>query len=495
METDWQQFFINVDVGAAHLPHALLSVAAVAVTVVVTVHVLLVKRDERAAIGWIGLIWFVPVVGVLLYLVLGVNRIRRRARALRQGVRIYREVHSPVALEQEEMEARLGEPGAHLVPLVGLLDRVVGRPLLGGNLVEPLLDGDECYPAMIEAIEQARQSVTMETYIFDNDDWGCRVARALGAATRRGVEVRVLIDAAGARYSFPSILRVLKEEGVRVGVFLPASLRPFHLSHVNLRNHRKVMVVDGRTGFTGGMNVRAACVLGDERKGATRDLHFKVEGPVVVQLQEMFAEDWTFATGEELDGACYFPELEPVGPVACRGIADGPDEDLDKLRWTLLGALGLARRSIRVVTPYFLPDGSLRDALMVAAKRGVEVDVIMPQENNLPYVAWAALGQLEALLRHGVRVFFVPGPFDHSKLAVVDASWALLGSANWDPRSLRLNFEYNMECWDEDLCGRLDEMARRRRDRGARYDIEDHLGRPRWQQLRDGAMRLFAPYW
>src|SRR5262249_25745614 len=232
-------------------------------------------------------------------------------------------------------------------------------------------------------------------------------------------------------------------------------LIPGRLHYSNLRNHRKILVVDGTLGFTGGMNIRHGqlCEPGDPHP--IQDLHFRVEGPVVGQLAEIFAMDWEFATNERLEGPAWFPHLTPSGQSLCRGIPDGPDLDIDKIVLTILGAIGCARHSIDIVTPYFLPEQPLITALNVAAMRGVAVNILLPEFGNLRLVGWAATAELWQLLQRGCRIWLTPPPFDHTKLMIVDGAWSFIGSANWDPRSLRLNFEFNVECYDHDLASEL----------------------------------------
>jgi cardiolipin synthase len=346
---------------------------------------------------------------------------------------------------------------------------------------------------MLEAINQARHSVSLLTYIFDRDKVGLAFAHALGEATRRGVEVRVLIDAAGTRYSWPTILHALRKEGVRYGRFLPV-LSMGRLLAMNLRTHRKILVSDGLLGFTGGLNIRAGHCLKKNPRHPIQDLHFRVQGPVVTQMQEAFADDWLFTTGESLRGEKWFPEPQTAGQVYARGVIDGPDEDFEKLRWTLLGALSIARYSVQIVTPYFLPERALVAALNVAAMRGVRVDIILPAQSNLPFVQWASRAMWWQVLEHGCRLWVTPPPFDHSKLMVVDSCWALVGSANWDARSLRLNFEFNLECYDSELAARLEKLIDAKREQAREVTLQEMDGRPLPTRLRDGIARLASPY-
>ena len=345
---------------------------------------------------------------------------------------------------------------AHFTHFVQLSETVTGQTLCEGNTIEPLWDGDQAYPAMLQAIEDAKHSIGLSVYIFDNDRTGNRFAEALGRAVARGVEVRVLIDDFGTRYYlWRSISGILRRARVPTARFLP-TFWPRSIEYANLRNHRKLMIVDGRLGFTGGMNISDDCWLSLQPSYATHDVQFRIEGPVVARMQDVFVEDWTFTTGESLDGERWFPKLEARGTTLARGVSSGPGEDLEKLRLVLLGALSSARTRVVIVTPYFLPDDDLISALNITALRGVQVDILLPQENNLHLVRWAATAQLAHVLEYGCRVWFMPGPFTHTKLMLVDGVWTMLGSANWDARSLRLNFEFNIECYDRELAASLE---------------------------------------
>ena len=453
-----------------------------------SVHALLCKRDSRATALWIGVIWLVPVIGPLLYLSLGVNRIRRHAISL--GVRdvVTRPIPENFG-EPQQLEAE------HLRMISRVVGRVVGRPLMPGNRIQPLINGDQAFPAMLAAIDAAKISISLCSYIFDNDASGRQFVDALSRAVKRGVEVRVLIDSAGTRYSFPPITHRLRHAGVRYARFLPSSLfAPWRVATLNLRNHRKVLAIDGRLAFTGGMNIRHGNVLADKPKSPVQDLHFSVAGPVVTQLQEAFANDWAFTTGEVLDGDKWFPDIAEAGDAIARVITDGPDADFEKLRWTLLGALAEAQTSVQIVTPYFLPDIALITALNLAALRGVRVDIILPAKNNLPYVQWASRAMWWQVLKRGCHVWLAPPPFDHSKLMIVDGHWVLFGSANWDARSLRLNFEMNVEGYGRAFAEEMQKVIAVKVRDAREVTLAEVDGRSVPAKLRDAIMRLFEAF-
>jgi len=215
---------------------------------------------------------------------------------------------------------------------------------------------------------------------------------------------------------------------------------------------------------------------------------------VVGQLQEVFAEDWLFATGERLEGAAWFPALSWQGPTTARGISDGPDHDLDRVRWTIHGALACASRRVTVVTPYFLPISGLANALEIAARRGIEIDIVIPEVSNLRLVDWASRATWWEILQGGCRLWLSPPPFDHTKLMLVDDYWSLIGSANWDPRSLRLNFELDVECHGEELAAELATVAAEKLAAARPVTLEEVEGRPLPLKVWDGAARLVSPY-
>ena len=460
-------------------------------------HALLHKREPRAATLWIGVIWLLPALGPLLYLMLGVNRIRRRA--IKLGV--HKTFSRPVPENLGEAEHDGAE---HLQHLAHVVSRVVKQPLTAGNHIEPLVNGDAAFPAMLAAIEAAKKSVTLASYIFDNDASGKKIVAALERAVKRGVAVRVLVDAAGARYSFPPITFALRRAGIRFAKFLPTSIfTPWRLATINLRNHRKSLVVDGEIAFTGGMNIRHGNVLADKPAHPVQDLHFRITGPVVMELQETFANDWAFTTDEILDGDLWFPPSETsfvragwqtAGNVIARVIPDGPDADFENARWALLAALAEAQTSVKILTPYFLPDTALITALNLAALRGVRVDIILPAKNNLPFVHWASRALWWQVLERGCKIWLTPPPFDHSKLMIVDGHWVLLGSANWDARSLRLNFELNVECYGREFAAQMETLVAQKISAAREVTLAEVDCRTLPAKLRDATARLFSPY-
>ncbi|TQV81379.1 cardiolipin synthase [Exilibacterium tricleocarpae] len=453
-------------------------------------HALLHKNDNVSAFGWIVTCLLFPLAGPLLYYLFGINRIRTRARRLNIP-----STHTSPQRPQKASatKAMLRQAGLPLrAQTTAQVSFATPFPLCDGNQVAVLHNGEQAYPAMLGGIRTARRQILLSSYIFDNDEIGLRFAEALVQAAGNGVEVRVLVDGVGERYSWRRIGTQLLKRGVKVARFLPPQLLPPQVN-LNLRNHRKILVIDGYTCFTGGINISARhCLEDNDRKSAVQDLHFRLQGPASAHLWQVFADDWFFAAREALQ----IPD-EPVehqGTAICRVVADGPNEDIDTLPMLLNGVLSSARRRIVIMTPYFLPPQGLISALQAAAMRGVDVRIILPSRNNLPYVHWATRRMLPQLLQRGVRIYYQAPPFSHSKLCLIDDYYCLLGSANLDPRSLTLNFEVVVEVFDRALVKTLGKHCNKVLKKSRKLTTEDFARQGLVSRLRDAVFWLFSSY-
>ncbi len=446
-------------------------------------HALLYKRDTRAALGWIMACIFIPYGGPLFYFFFGINRVRGRASGKGHGFfRVgYESPRSGVP--------RVQNAGAGL-DAIG--HRVTGRTLVPGNKVTLLHNGDGTYPEMLHAIASATERVWLATYILKTDDTGTAFADALAAAANRGVETRVLVDGIGEMYSWRRPSKLLRKKGINVRRFMPPKLFPPSI-HINLRNHRKLLIVDRDVGFTGGMNIADENRAQANKRRKITDIHFSLAGRVVEDLAHAFDNDWQFAGGTK--GSAGWPSGDsPAGDAACRVVPDGPSDEMDALAQTIQGVVSAAQRSVDIMTPYFLPSLELVATLQSAALRGVRVRIVLPQKNNLFYVHWANRNVLAELLEWGIEVCYQPPPFCHSKLLCIDERYSLIGSANLDPRSLRLNFELGVEVF----CTQLNAALR------THVDEVVAVSRPLTAQalaarsiparLRDSASALLSPY-
>ena len=452
-----------------------------ALAIGVTLHALLRKRRVSVAVGWIGLAWLSPIFGTALYLTFGINRVSRRARRLRTKP-------SDATKLPDTDDAVVPEA---LWPLDRAIRRITGLPAFAGNSVRMYRNGDAAYPVMLAAIRDAEASIGLSSYIFRDDATGRAFCEALVEAQRRGVKVRVIIDGIGGGYFRAPVHHRLTAAGVPAALFMHSAL-PWRMPFLNLRSHKKLLIIDGRIAFTGGLNISHPNRVALKPEHPIRDTHFQLRGPVVEQLAAAFAADWAFVDGENLDGAPWFVDLDPAGSSVARAVTSGPDADVEKIEQVILQALACARRSVRFVTPYFLPDELVTGALAQAATRGIAVDVIIPGVSDHPFIDWATRAHLDPLLRAGVRVWLDDPPFDHSKAMVVDDIWCFVGSANWDMRSFRLNFELNVEIIDADLAADLDRFMRDKMR--VRLSREDLAARGLPIRLRDAGVRLLLPY-
>ena len=481
---------------STYWPH-ILFVISIAMGAAAAIHAAMTKEEVRAAIGWVGVIILSPIVGAVLYAIAGVNRIRRKSLSLRRDALLPEDELDELETFDADAETVIGGFGYRFAALQTLGDRVARNPLTTGNTIDMLENGDDAYRAMKTAIDGAARSVLLETYIFDRDKIGLRIADALIAAVKRGVEVRVLIDAVGARYSVPSILGYLSEGGVTVSVFNGNVIMGLRLPYANLRTHRKIVIVDGRMALTGGMNIREGFSEEISGEGYARDTHFSVTGPAVADLFDVAAEDWRFATGELLNGEPWrieTPEREPGDPVFIRVVASGPYRSVETNHKMLMGAFSVARKSIRIMSPYFLPDRELISALVTAARRGVEVDIVVPAVNNLMLVDRAMTAQFDQILKNYCRIWRATGSFSHSKLLTVDGAWAYVGSSNIDPRSLRLNFEIDLEVFNEGFAAEIDEHVEELLRTATPVTLEGLRSRPFYVRLVEKVLWLGSPY-
>ena len=463
----------------------LLLILHLLIAIPVSAHILLTK-NESVALAWIALVLISPFLGSAFYGIFGINRVMRRARKLR-GRRPRYVPH----LDTHPMPFE-GLPTAQQTQLFQFARSIHALPFLGGNNVVPLAHGDTAYPDMLKAIAAAKSNIALSVYIFDIDDIGRQFIAALKQAHARGVVVRVLIDEIGSgAFRSRAADKELAREGIPTARFIPQKLK--FLPFINLRNHRKIMLVDGEVGFIGGMNI---CRTYSHNSGDDiRDIHFRVTGPTLDQMSTVFEEDWKFATGETVElPTCKVDKASLSQPMYARVVPDGPDNSFQRTFWIMLGALAVAQKRVRVMTPYFLPNDILTSALCVCALRKVDVEVLVPAKTDITLVDWAMRAEFQELLEHGVKVFVGNAPFDHSKVMTVDDVWSLVGSSNWDQRNLRLNFEANLECYDADLCAALDAYYEKAKANARPVYLDEVRSQTLPIQLRNNFARLFAPY-
>jgi cardiolipin synthase len=455
-------------------------------------HALLYKRDSRSSLVWIILSIILPFIGPISYYLFGINRIERIAKKL-----------SHVSLKDSKLnkKKRTDYPlkiASEYQSFIQITDGIETRELLFGNSVSLLRNGEGAYPVILQAINQANSLIVVSTYIFDNDTIGNKFADALTQAKSRGVDVFVLIDGIGALYSFPSIVNKLKRNGINCEKFLPIKLFPPSIS-INLRNHRKIIVIDQHIGFTGGINIsdRHQSINGETRH--VSDMHFMFKGSIVQQLYDLFCKDWFTVTGKnlhKLKRQIIKPSINEStkGHIPCRVISDGPDEDLNKLSLILHSAICAANHTVTIMTPYFIPSRQMVAIILAAANRGITINIILPEKSNLPYVDAATRNLLWELLEWDIKVFYQPPPFEHGKVIIIDNRYVLIGSANIDPRSLRLNYELMVEILNQEFAQKMNSELQYIIQKSRQVSYQEVESRSFLVRIKDSLAWLFSPY-
>ncbi|HVR43695.1 MAG TPA: phospholipase D-like domain-containing protein [Thermoanaerobaculia bacterium] len=388
----------------------------------------------------------------------------------------------------EELNHRIEHRyGVEDAPFVRAVSTLLGPTLLEGNRVSELVNGDRIFPAMLDAIRRAGKTITFETFIYWEGEIGREFAEALSERARSGVRVHVLLDWVGTQRMDQASLRKMRDSGVEVCYYRP--LRWWNLGRMNNRTHRKILVVDGKIGFTGGVGIADAWLGDAEDSDHWRDTHFQVEGPVVGQMQAAFIDNWSQTREELLHGDDYFPELAPAGGHAAQMFTSSPEDGTEKTRLLYLLSVASARRTLRIATAYFVPDALAVRMLCDAQRRGVEIDIVVPGPCIDAAVTRRASRALWGpLLDCGIAISEYQPTMYHSKVMIVDGIWTSLGSTNFDNRSFKLNDEANLNVRDRDFARRQEEIFAADLRRARRITWEEWRRRP----LREKALEWIA---
>ncbi|TWO69823.1 cardiolipin synthase [Caenimonas sedimenti] len=394
-------------------------------------------------------------------------------------------------------ERRVSHQIPHLYPVDDpQFDRSMGM-LLGpditeGNRVDVLINGDEIFPAMLEAIRGARETVLFETFIYWSGEIGEEFAEALAERARAGVRVHVLLDWVGSLEIDQSVRKRMEEAGGEVHMFHP--LRWYNLGRINNRTHRKLLIVDGRTGFTGGVGIAPPWTGHAQDEEHWRDMHFRVQGPVVAQMQSVMLSNWSKTTGRVLHGADYFPELEAAGTLRAQMFSSSPSAGSDSMQLMYLIAITAAVRSIDIASAYFVPDEVVREALVAALRRGVRLRVITPGKRiDTQTVRHASRALWGELLEAGAEIHEYQPTMYHCKMVIVDGLLASVGSTNFDPRSFHLNDEANLNVYEAGFARRLTEVFEDDLRRCKQITLAQWQRRPAWEKARERVTALLAP--
>ena len=475
-----------------YLPHVtLVAFLEVVIVPLVIFWVLLTKKDPTAAVAWCLIVLFVPFLGALLFWAFGYNYIHRLRRKRRHRA-AFRRQHPPTSQEATREWADAGPAEPTWNGLGRLARKLHAFPVSHGNRVTFYHDTHEAFAALLEAVGQARHHVHLEFYIFRSDSTGRQLVDLLTAKAKDGVEVRLLYDAMGCVRTRGRLFEPLLAAGGKVHAFLP--LNPLRSRiQVNLRNHRKIVVVDGRLGFTGGMNIGDEYLGKDRYFGYWRDEFLKLEGPAVAGLQRVFVEDWDFAAHEALDRPEYSPEVPPAGGAVVQVIESGPDQEVNSIREMFFAAILGAQERLWISSPYFVPDAGLLDALRLARLRGVDVRLLSLLRPDHFLSFYAGRYYWTDMLAMGARVYQYRKGMMHAKILTADGKWGLVGTPNLDNRSLGLNFEVACMLHTPAMVADLEAQFERDLLDAVPLDAKTYAARPLPDRLTENACRLFSP--
>jgi cardiolipin synthase len=449
------------------------------------------RRQPTSTVAWILSIILLPYVGGLLFLFFGINRVQRRKRRIRTaresiGRRLPH--HDPHHAAADKLSAL----NVTQQRIASLTRRIETSPIVTGNRIEVLNDTNIILRRIEEAVLSAKDSIHLEYYIWQPDKTGMRLRDLIVERARQGIHVRFLYDGLGSLALTRRFLAPLIAEKGIAAPFVPGRTFRERWSF-NLRSHRKIVVVDGRIGFTGGMNIGDEYLGRKKSLGYWRDTHLEIEGPCVNQLQRVFAEDWYYATGEELLAPQFFPPTHSAGSVMAQIISGGPDGNLREFHTLMFSAINDAQNQILLTTSYFVPTESLLAALCSAAMRGVRVRLLLPAKSDHWFVVYAGRSYFEELLDAGVEIYEYRRGILHAKTLTIDGCWSLVGSPNFDPRSLLLNFEVGAAMFDEGIATTLEDQFEKDLVHARRIDRDEWLKRPTRQIFWENACRLFSP--
>lgn len=466
------------------------------IAIPIVVSIIYDKRDPVKSVSWIIVVTLMPFIGSLLYLIFGQN-FRKQKIFSKKLATDYHHTGNLVSRQLYEINSPLisGDTESRLYrDITTLLLNNNRSPIFRNNEINILSDGANTFASILESLEEAQHFIHIEYYIIKDDKIGNKIAEILERKSKSGVEVRFIYDDVGSWGLSKEFIGRLKNAGVHISPFMPVFFHHF-TSKINYRNHRKIIVIDGKIGFTGGINIADKYIEGVKHIGPWRDIHLKIEGKSVSTLQRIFMADWDFVSGEKLHiSSRFFPKFtEPAKGVSMQIASSGPDSDWASIMQAFFAAITKANDSIFISSPYFLPNESILTALKVAALSGIDVKIIIPEKSDSKVVYWATRSYITELLRSGVKVYMYTGGFIHSKLIIIDGKFSSVGSANMDIRSFEDNFEVTAFIYDENKSKELEDIFVTDLENSRRVWIRWWLNRSLFQRFYESVARLLTP--
>lgn len=451
------------------------------------------RKSPTAVWAWLMILFFLPVLGFILYLFFG--RELKNSRWSNPGMSRTRRY----ALEQKAHMKQTGEPSVDRTEVNKFLDLVYMQlansdsPLTDDNKLVTYTDGQEKFDSLLADIEAATTSVHLQYYIFRKDQLGNKFLHTLIKKAKQGVKVRILYDGMGSLFLGKKFFKELIREGGEVNVFFPA-LNSIIKARFNHRNHRKIAVIDGKIAYTGGFNIGDEYLGRKKKYGYWRDTHLKIEGSAVHHLQDIFLMDWSKATKQEPENYhTFFAVKDSDGSVPMQIVSSGADSDWDQVKDGFLKIINHAEKYIFIQTPYFIPDDSILDSIRVAALSGVDVRIMIPNKPDHPFVYWATLSYVRELMEAGVRIYIYENGFLHAKTFVIDDAVSTIGTTNVDVRSLSLNFEVNTFIYDRKTTLQMKDIFLKDVEKSKELTHDDYYSNSLWSRFKESVSRLISP--
>ena len=448
------------------------------------------KDDPTVSLAWVAVIFLAPWLGLILYLLVGEYGLSRPR--LTRRLKNHKNFHRINSQYLECPSYQGCQVDQDYQVLVNLAERHGGLPLLGGNQVWLIASTDDFIDSLISDIKQAENHVHLLFYIFRDDDTGRKVANVLMEAAKRGIKCRILADAVGSRGMFSELGKRMSSNGIEVFPAFPASPLRLRLSRLDIRNHRKLAIIDGQIGYTGSQNI-VDSDFGHKKAGQWHDIMVRIKGPTVRQLQAVFVEDWYFETGVVLDFPELYPGAQKEGSAALQVVPTGPDQPTYGFQDLLIHSINSARRKVSITSPYFIPNEGLITALRLASARGVEVDIIVPDRSDHFLVDRASAYYCGVVLKNGASVYLFKEGMLHTKIMTVDDGMAIVGSANFDIRSFYLNTELVLLLFDPEFIYNLRMLQNSYKGQSTLIKTEAWFKRPLPKRVFEGMVKIFSP--
>lgn len=465
------------------------------ITVVfIAILIVLENRSPIKTISWVLVLVTLPIGGIIIYLFFG-QEYRKKKMFSKKGLYYLEKLR-----KQTQDQLRRLPKSEHLFEdkilnkrhLINLMLSNSNALLSDNNEITILKNGNETFPAIFHAIGKARHHIHLEYYIIENDELGGQLKDLLIRKARQGVEVRLIYDDVGSWQLPKKYIRELDEAGVKINCFMRVRF-PMLTSRVNYRNHRKIIVIDGELGFTGGLNIADRYIHGTQALGQWRDTHLMVKGGAAISLQIVFMADWYFVFKEILKGEAYFRDLAPGGGKLMQVVSSGPDSDWESIGQAYFSAIASAKERVYIATPYLIPTSDIIYAMKTAALGGIDIRILLPEKSDAFFPKWGTDSYVEELLVAGVKIYHYKPGFTHSKLMVVDGIFSSVGTANMDFRSLETNFEVNAMIYDEEIAQKLELYFFEDLDSSEQLVLSEWQQRSKLRKTMESFARILSP--